>query len=154
MSNSSSKRDKILIVVTVVLLLVLAGSFIYDRNDFVLARTLKIEMTDDMKVVSMSKYGVMFYRKAYQARIRTDIDKAEEKLEQIATTYNAGVEIYDYEAYKQFASETFQKEIIRPEPVVGTEVAVVKATDGDHLVTFMMDVETDSDAFIYVYYNR
>lgn len=150
----SAKKDKILVVVTIVLLLVLAASFVWDRNTFVLQRTLKIEMTDDMELISMSKYGVMFYRKAYQARIRIDRDIAEQKLDMIVNTYGTDPEIMDYDSYKEFADKTFQKEILRPAPLVGTEVAVIKALDGEHQVTFMIDVENDTDAFIYVYYHR
>ncbi|MCR5804032.1 MAG: hypothetical protein K6G47_07190 [Clostridia bacterium] len=149
-----SKKDKILIVITAVLVLALIGGFIWDYNKFVLDRTLKVEITDDMEIISMKKVGILYYRKAYEARIRIHRDDAEELLNTLATTYNCEPEIMSYTDYQSFASSTFQKELVKPAPELNTEVAVIKATDEDHMVTFMIDVENSNDAFLYIYYYR
>lgn len=149
-----SKKDKILIVITIILVAVLIGGFVWDYNGFLLKRTLKIEITDDMDVISMNKAGTLFYRKAYEARIKLPREKAEDELNLIIQTYGADPEIMSDVDFAHFADESFKSELLKPQPVSGTEVAVVKATDGDDLVTFMMDVENESDAFIYVYYYR
>ena len=149
-----SKKDKILIVITIILVAVLIGGFVWDYNGFLLKRTLKIEITDDMDIISMNKAGTLFYRKAYEARIKLPREKAEDELNLIVQTYGADAEIMDDHEFSHFAEESFKSELLKPQPVTGTEVAVVKATDGDDLVTFMMDVENESDAFIYVYYYR
>ena len=149
-----SKKDKILIVITIILVAVLIGGFVWDYNGFLLKRTLKIEITDDMDIISMNKAGTLFYRKAYEARIKLPREKAEDELNLIIQTYGADPEIMSDVDFAHFAEESFKSELLKPQPVSGTEVAVVKATDGDDLVTFMMDVENESDAFIYVYYYR
>ena len=149
-----SKKDKILIVITIILVAVLIGGFVWDYNGFLLKRTLKIEITDDMDVISMNKAGTLFYRKAYEARIKLPREKAEDELNLIIQTYGADPEIMSDVDFAHFADESFKSELLKPQPVSGTEVAVVKATDGDDLVTFMMDVENELDAFIYVYYYR
>ena len=150
-----NKKDKILIVVTSILMIVLIGSYIWDINKFVLKRTMDIEVTEEMNVISMKKYGLLFYRKAYEARIQLPRENAEAKLTDIAAKYGMAPEVYSYEDYQTFAAQTFKSEILKPEPQVGTEVAVLKTfnADGDY-ITYMMDVENDTDAFIYVYYSR
>ena len=149
-----SKKDKILIAVTIVLILALIGGFVWDYNKFVLGRTLKVEITEDMDIISMRKVGILYYRKAYEARIRLSRDKAEDMLNTIASKYACEPEIMSYDDYQSFANTTFQSELVKPAPELNTEVAVIKATDEDHMVTFMIDVENSNDAFLYIYYYR
>lgn len=149
-----SKKDKILITVTIVLILVLIGGFVWDYNKFVLRRTLKIEITEDMDIISMKKVGILYYRKAYEVRIRIPRDNAETMLNKVATTYGCEPEIMSYNDYQSFANTTFKSELVKPAPELNTEVAVIKATDEDHMVTFMIDVENSNDSFLYIYYYR
>lgn len=149
-----SKKDKILIVVTVVLLVALVGGFVWDYNKFVLKRTLKIEITEDMDIISMKKVGILYYRRAYETRIRIPRDNAENVLNDISQAYECEADVMPYNDYLTFAQQTFQKELVQPAPEANTEVAVIQATDGDHLVTFMIDVENSNDAFVYIYYYR
>lgn len=149
-----SKKDKILIVVTIVLVLVLIGGFVWDNNKFVLGRTLKFDITEDMDIISMNKVGILYYRKAYEARIRMPRDNAEETLNKLMKIYGCDAEVMSYDDYQSFAKTTFQKELVKPAPEANTEVALIKATDGDHMVTFMIDVENSNDAFLYIYYYR
>lgn len=150
-----NKKDKILIVVTVILIAVLAFGIIWDLNTFVFKRTLDTEITEDMEVISMKKYGMLFYRKAYEARIRVDRDKLKEKLEYTYQVYGGESEVYSYTDYLTFAADTFGKELLKPDPEANTEVAVIKTfnSKGDY-VTFMFDVENETDGFIYIYYSR
>ncbi len=149
-----SKKDKTLIVVTIILILVLIGGFVWDNNKFVLGRTLKIDITEDMDVISMNKVGILYYRKAYEARIRLPRDNAETLLTKLIQVYKCDADIMSYTDYQSFAGSTFKKELVKPVPEANTEVAVIKATDGDHMVTFMLDVENSNDAFLYIYYYR
>ena len=150
-----NKKDKILIVVTVILMAVLAFGIVWDLDTFVLKRSLDTEITEDMKVISMKKYGMLFYRKAYEARIRVDRDKLKEKLEYTYQEYGGESEVYSYTDYIAFAADTFGSELLTPAPEVNTEVAVIKTVNskGDY-VTFMFDVENETDGFIYIYYSR
>lgn len=149
-----SKKDKILIVVTVVLLIVLIGGFVWDYNKFVLDRTLKIEITDDMKVVAMNKVGILYYRKAYEAKIQIPAERAEDMLNVIANNYEGELNIMDFDSFQEYAAGLFNSEVLKPSPMYGTEVAEIRAVDGDHDVTFFIDIETETDAYIYVYYLR
>ena len=152
-----NKKDKILIVVTVILLIVLAFGFVWDSNSLMLKRTLDIEISEDegMDVISVKKYGMLLYRKAYEARIKVDRDGLEHQLYHIIDAYGTEPVVYSYEEYAKFAEETFKGELLKPSPEAGTEVAVVKtfSENGDY-VTFMLDVENETDGFLYIYYSR
>ncbi len=150
-----NKKDRNLIIVTVVLLLALIFGFVWDMNSFVLKRTLDVEITEEMSVERMRKFGMMFYRKAYEAKIHVDRSKAEQVLNYIASSVGVQPDVMDYDSFLKYADETFDKEIVKPNPIEGTEVVVIKSvtSDGDY-ATFMMDVESDNDAYIYIYFAR
>lgn len=150
-----SKRDKTLLTVTIVLIIALIFSVIWDINSFVLKRTLDFEITEEMEIDSMRKYGMMFYRKAYEAKIRVSTSDAETVLNNIVNEINQSPDIMTYERYTAFAADTFNKEYYRPHPTEGTEVVVIKSktSSGDY-ATIMMDVESETDAYIYIYYSR
>ena len=58
------KTDIILIVITVILVAVLIGGFIYDRNSALLARTnlIAINGDDNLKLEKMNKAGFLYRR--------------------------------------------------------------------------------------------
>lgn len=150
-----SKRDITLISVTVALILALVAGIIWDLNGFVLKRTLDTPLTEEMEIETMHKYGIMFYRKAYEAKIRIDPSYAELALNYIANTLQIIPEVKTYEDYMTYSESAFQREILRPAPLNGTEVAIIKSvsTNGDY-VTYMMDIESDTEAYIYIYFAR
>lgn len=150
-----SKRDITLLSVTIALVIALVVGIIWDLNSFVLKRTLDTPITQEMTVESMHKYGIMFYRKAYEAKVKINSYDAERILNDTATAVQQYPEIMTYEEYKTYSEEAFQKQILRPNPLEGTEVVVLKTinSDGDY-VTYMFDIESVDTAYIYIYFAR
>ena len=66
------KTDLILIVITVILVGVLIGGFIYDRNSALLARTNYFAINEDpnLELVKMEKAGFLYMRAGYQAKLQ------------------------------------------------------------------------------------
>ena len=122
-----SKRDKSLITVTIVLLVVLIFSFVWDINKFVLDRTLNFEVTEDMQLDNMRKYGLMFYRKAYEAKFEVKSENAEKVLNGIASEIGVSPVVMPYSDFLKYSEEVFNKEVYKPNPMTGTEVVIIKS---------------------------
>lgn len=150
-----SKKDKRLIVITIILVIVLIAGFIWDKNSYVLDRTLDTPISSDMEIKSVKKFGFMFYRKAYQAKIAISPDIAQAKLDEIALTVKEPPEVLSYDEFQKYKEESFNKELLIPNPMLGTEVAIIKSvTSKNDYATYMIDIESDTEAYIYIYFAR
>ena len=80
------KTDIILIVITVILVAVLIGGFIYDRNSALLARTnlIAINGDDNLKLEKMNKAGFLYRRAGYEAKLRIKNGHTEDYIIRIA----------------------------------------------------------------------
>lgn len=154
-SDSRSKKDTILIIVTIVLVFALVVGFIVDRNTAVFDRTLKIERTEDMKILHMYKSGTMFYRTSYQAQVQIPSNQVGDMLNVIMEGYGFDAEIYSYDQYVSNFTKVFSGITLEPKPMEGSQVAVLRGEDEEGAkVTFVLSVESQSVAFIYIYYER
>jgi len=150
-----SRRDLTLIIVTVALLIVLAIAFVYDSNNLLFNRTSQFELTQDMKIVQMDKHGMMFYRRGYECQISIPIDKMDGIATMIAQEYNFAGQVMDYDEYMTMASEVLNAQAMLPTPAEGSNVWVMSVrTPDDHDITYIINQERETSAFLYVYYSR
>ncbi|MBO4638078.1 MAG: hypothetical protein J5685_13175 [Clostridiales bacterium] len=148
-------RDKILIGLTVILLIILGVVFWYDRNSAVLERTLPYQLTDDMKIVEMNKHGSLFARSSYEVKIRISHEDPESVMDMISEAYDFGGGFIGPEEYADFSNGLFDGFRIRPNPEPNTFIWVMSAKDeGYHEVTHIICSESATDAYLYIYYNR
>lgn len=149
-----TRKDKILIIVTAVLLAVLVFGFWNDRNTYMLKRTTSFDMTDDMKLISMDKSGMLLWRTAYEAKIEIlsgDIDSVRAELTE---AYADAGNDYKYDDYLELSQDVFEGETLYPVPSADTPVWVQTIeTDGGHEITNMIDTESDG-TYLYIYYSR
>ena len=92
------KTDLILIVITVILVGVLIGGFIYDRNSALLARTNYFAINEDpnLELVKMEKAGFLYMRAGYQAKLQIKNGAADDYIIKIAETYGGMGQMFDY----------------------------------------------------------
>jgi len=155
-----SKKEIVLIVVTIALVLVMAGGFFYDRTGALLDRTNLIPITADenLEVKQIEKFGMLYYRVAYEAKLKIVDGYWEQYYMNICDTYGSldglFMDATDFETYK---SEVLVDQTIIPAPaedaviwVFGSTIDPVK-TDN---VVYIIDQEADGNAYLYIYYAR
>lgn len=152
------KTDLYLIIITVILVAILIGGFIYDRNSALLARTNYFPISEDqnLEIVKMDKAGFLYRRAGYQAKIKIIDGKADEYIIEIASTYGGEGAMFDYQQYKEYEADVLQKATLRPSPDPDTFIWVLgvplneKTTEN---IVYIVSVESDG-AYIYMYYSR
>ena len=100
-----SRKDVVLIVVTVILFLIMVGGFIYDNNGALLDRTnlIPISKDENLEVVKMEKVGFLYSRSAYEAKIRIKDGMWQQYIDVIYTYYEGSgmlMMTQDFEGYK------------------------------------------------------
>lgn len=153
------KTDLILIVITVILVGVLIGGFIYDRNSALLARTNFFAINEDpnLELVKMEKAGFLYMRAGYQAKLQIKNGAADDYIIKIAETYGGMGQMFDYTQYKGYESDALNNVSIRPDPRTDSFVWVLgvplSATSTENIV-YVVSVEGEGEAYIYLYYSR
>ena len=111
------KTDMILIVITVILVGVLIGGFIYDRNSALLARTNYFAINEDpnLELVKMEKAGFLYMRAGYQAKLQIKNGAADDYIIKIAETYGGMGQMFDYTQYKGYEADVLNNVSIRPD---------------------------------------
>ena len=153
------KTDLILIVITVILVGVLIGGFIYDRNSALLDRTnhFAISSDDNLELVKMNKAGFLFARAGYEAKIKIKDGNSENYIIRIAATYGAAGQMFDYEQYKQYEADVLDRVSLKPDPVADSFVWVLGTTINDYSnqnIVYIVSLDNDGQAYIYLYYSR
>ena len=154
-----NKKDIILIAVTIILVIVLAAGFIYDRNSAVIARTnyFAINGDDNLEIVKMNKYGFLFMRAGYEAKIRIKDNKADQYIIRIAETYGGAGQMFDYDQYKKYETEVLDKVTLKPNPREDSFVwtlGVPLEENSTKNIVYMVSVEGNGESYIYLYYSR
>ena len=152
------KTDLYLIIITVILVAVLIGGFIYDRNSALLARTNYFPVSEDqnLEIVKMDKAGFLYRRAGYQAKLRIIDGKADEYIIKIASTYGGAGAMFDYRQYKEYEADVLEKSTLKPSPAPDTFIWVLgvplneKTTEN---IVYIVTVESDG-AYLYMYYSR
>ncbi|MBE7071824.1 MAG: hypothetical protein E7383_03625 [Ruminococcaceae bacterium] len=153
------KTDLILIVITVILVGVLIGGFIYDRNSALLARTNYFAISEDpnLELVKMEKAGFLYMRAGYQAKLQIKNGAADDYIIKIAETYGGQGQMFDYTQYKGYEADVLNNVSIRPDPRTDSFVWVLgvplSATSTENIV-YVVTVEGEGEAYIYLYYSR
>ena len=153
------KTDLILIVITVILVGVLIGGFIYDRNSALLARTNYFAINEDpnLELVKMEKAGFLYMRAGYQAKLQIKNGAADDYIIKIAETYGGMGQMFDYTQYKGYEADALNNVSIKPNPRSDSFIWVLgvplSATSTENIV-YVVTVEGEGEAYIYLYYSR
>ena len=154
-----SKKDIILVAVTVIMVIVLVVGFIYDRNSALLQRTNNYDFTIDknLEVVKMNKVGFLYARASYEAKIKILDGMADNYIITLANVYGGNGQIFDYSQYKQYETDVLTNVSIKPNPrqdsfiwVLGT---MLKPNSSENIV-YIISLEGEGEAYIYLYYSR
>lgn len=152
------KSDIILIVVTIILIGVLIGGFIYDRNDALLERTnyIPIKADDNLELVKMEKVGFLYMRAGYEAKLRIKDGAAGQYIIEIAETYGGKGEMFDYTQYKQYESDVLNGVTMKPNPRTDSFIWVLGAPlepNSSKNIVYIVTIEGEGEAYIYLYYS-
>ena len=153
------KTDVYLIIITVILIGVLIGGFIYDRNSALLARTNYFAINEDqnLEIVKMEKAGFLYMRAGYQAKLKIKNGAADQYIIKIAQTYGGQGQLFDYTQYKEYEADALNSVSIKPNPSPDSFIWVLgvplSATTTENIV-YVITVEGPGEAYIYLYYSR
>ena len=154
-----NKKDIILIVTSVILVIVLVGGFIYDRNSALLARTnyFAINGDDNLELVQMNKAGFLYMRVGYEAKIRIKDGMSDQYIVRIAQTYGGSGQLFDYTQYKKYEAEVLDRVTIKPNPRPDSYVwmlGVPLEENSTKNIVYIVTIEGDGEGYIYLYYSR
>ena len=154
-----NKKDIILILVSIILVIVLIGGFIYDRNSALLARTnyFAINSDDNLELVQMNKAGFLYMRAGYEAKIRIKDGMSDKYIVRIAETYGGSGQMFDYEQYKKYEAEVLDRVTIKPNPREDSFIwmlGVPLEENSTKNIVYIVTIEGDGHGYIYLYYSR
>jgi len=154
------KSDIILIIVTVILVGVLIGGFIYDRNDALIDRSNPVALMgdDNLEIVKVNKKGFLYYRTAYEAKIKIKDGSWSRYIIRISETYGGEGAMLDYNQYKEYEADALDLVTVKPNPRTDSFTWVLgvplKENSTENIV-YIVTMEGDNhDAYIYLYYSR
>jgi|GEM_PF-811364 len=125
-----SNKDIGLIIVTVIMVGVLIGGFIYDRNEELLDRTNNFLIAEDenLEIVKVEKAGFLYSRTAYEAKLKIVDGYWESYYLGIANIYDNDGQILTPTQYHDYASEALTAVAIKPEPASTSAIWVMGTT--------------------------
>ena len=153
------KSDVILICVSVILVIVLIGGVIYDRDSALLERTnyIVINGDDNLELVKMNKVGFLYMRAAYEAKLKIKNGNAQDYIITLASVYGGMGQMFDYTQYKQYESEVLTNVSIKPNPMQDSFIWVLGAPlkeNSSENIVYIISLEGENEAYIYLYYSR
>lgn len=153
------KKEKILVVVTVVMLVILAVCVVYDRTPALMRRTLAYELPEDTKLVDIDKHGFLFYRVAYEAKVEIDPENPEEILTCFVQGYGDSGRMLTMEEFTTMTDYMYENfysyTSLHPTPSAGSYIWMQEAdTEDGHHVLHFIDIEDEDHAYLYIYYVR
>ena len=152
-------KEKILIAVTIILVIILGIGFYYDRSSALIDRTNHIAFSKDanLKLEKINKAGFLYARQTYEAKYRIVNNKWEDYFNSISKEYNAGGGLCGIEGYKQFESQALTKNALKPQPKADAVIWILGTTLGSNTkqnVVYIIDSEGDGNSYLYIYYSR
>ncbi len=152
------KSDVILICVSAILVIVLIGGVIYDRDSALLERTnyIVINGDDNLELVKMNKVGFLYMRAGYEAKLRIKDGLAAKYIVRIAETYGGEGELFDYDQYKEYEAKVLDRVTIKPNPLQDSFIwmlGVPLEENSSKNIVYIVTLENDG-AYIYLYYSR
>ena len=153
------KKEKILVAVTVIMLVILAVCVVYDRTPALMSRTLAYELPEDTKVVDIDKHGFLFYRVAYEAKVEIDPNNPEEILTCFVQAYGDSGRMLTMEEFTTMTDYMYENfysyTSLHPTPSAGSYIWMQEAdTEDGHHVLHFIDIEDEDHAYLYIYYVR
>lgn len=154
-----TKKEAILIVITVILVIILGIGFFYDRNSALIDRTNAVAFSKDsnLKLEKMNKAGFLFARQSYEAKYRIVDNKWDIYFGRISQAYGGGGGLCGIEGYKQFESQALVKASIKPVPKADATIWILGSKlgkDTTENVVYVIDTEGDGNSYLYIYYSR
>ena len=154
-----SKKEKILIAVTVILVIILGIGFYYDRNSALLDRTNRVAISTDanLKLDKINKAGFLYMRQSYEARFRIVDNNTEKYFEILSNAYGAGGGFCSVDGYKEYETQALAKNTIKPKPKADAIIWIMGAPISNETkqnVVYIIDTEGDGNAYLYIYYSR
>ena len=154
-----SRKDVILIVVTVVLFLIMVGGFIYDSNGALLDRTNLINISSDsnLEVVKMEKVGFIYSRASYEAKLLIKNGSWQSYIDPIQSAYGGSGVVMMTPEFQNFNDITLNEVTIKPVPSSNAYIFLFGSTikkDSKENVVYVIDQEDDGNAYLYIYYSR
>ena len=153
------KKEKILVAITAVFVIVLIVCLFYDRTSALMDRTLRYKLPEDTKIVDVDKHGFLFYRVSYEVKVEIDPENPEEILTCFVQGYDDSGRMLDREEFEVMTTYMFDNFYsyvdLRPNPAPGSYVWMMEAdtSEGHHVLHFI-DVESDDRAYLYIYWVR
>lgn len=153
------KKEKILVAVTVIMLVILAVCVVYDRTPALMSRTLAYDLPEDTKVVDIDKHGFLFYRVAYEAKVEIDPNNPEEILTCFVQGYGDSGRMLSHEEFTTMTDYMYENFYsytnLHPTPSEGSYIWMQEAdTEDGHHVLHFIDIEDEDHAYLYIYYVR
>jgi len=155
-----NRKEIILIIVTVALVIVMGCGFFYDRTGALLDRTNLIPISSDenLEVEDVEKYGMLFYRVAYEARLKIVDGYWEQYYMDICDAYMSLKGLFmDKVEFEEYRDKVLTDQTIIPQPkedaVIWVFGSTIDAAKTDNVV-YIIDQEDDGNAYLYIYYSR
>lgn len=149
------KRIEVLIVILVIVIIFVAGCFVYDDNKRLIARTTGLRIGEGIEIVDMDKHGFPFRRSGYEAKISIPHDHPEIVTDAIYEIYQQNGAFMNYAEYYAMTKDVFDSVNIRPVVENGTNVWALGVEHADKENVFFLVVSQDSEnAYLYIYYSR
>ena len=154
-----TKKESILIVVTIILVIILGIGFYYDRSSALIDRTNAVAFSKDsnLKLEKINKAGFLFARQSYEARFRIVDNNWDNYFGIISKAYGGGGGLCGIEGYKQFESQALTKSTIKPQPKADAVIWILGTPIDNKTkqnVVYITDTEGDGNSYLYIYYSR
>lgn len=153
------KRETILIVVTVILVIILGIGFYYDRTSALLDRTNAVPISSDpnLQLEKINKAGFLFARSAYEAKFKITNNDYENYINVLSIGYGGGGGYCGLDGYNQFAEKALAKASLKPQPKSDAVIWILGSklgNDTEQNVVYIIDQEADGKSYLFVYYSR
>ena len=146
-------KDLKIVIAIALMIVVLLSSFIYNRPSFLASRTLPYDLPKEAEIVESRRFGVLYWTKGYQMKIKISHENPEEYLDILMSAYDQPGHFMSYEEYQEFATSIFQERDIIPVVEENTNVYVsVFEMESGESVTHIIASADQFDAYMYVYW--
>ena len=154
-----NKREFILIIITVILVIVLGIGFYYDRTSALLDRTNAVKFSQDqnLELQKINKVGFLFARSSYEAKFKIKNIDWGSYVDLLSKAYGGGGGFCGIDGYKQYEESALSKVSLKPQPKSDALVWILGSKLGNNTeksVVYIIDEEVDGNAYLYVYYSR
>ncbi len=151
-----SKRDIIMIAITVILVGVMVAGFIYDRTPALIDRTNPYAFSDDknLKVIATEKKGITFRRVYYEVKMQILDGYWEQYYTKFDEEYGVPGTLMTNDEFDELSKTSFQTAGIKPVPASDSVVWFSGIEYETYSLIYVTDTEADGNTYFYIYYAR